>query len=196
MTRRCEMPEVRLNLYQADREFQIEIGSGGFVFGYRLLGPKFDGSSRLIKSVILSDRDKEEIVGYVNPDAKAVEEERDGLKVENAALKFYRTAEGRRRSELYAAKVDANWCLKKENEALRKELATWKAAWATEDGAVKKLEGELADLRAWKESALLVESEWDVQAVGREIGVDLGESIRPQILPYIKRLKATLKNIR
>jgi hypothetical protein len=67
------MQEVRLNLYQCDREFQIEIGGGGF--GYRLLGPKFDGSSRLIKSVILSDRDKEEIIGYVKPDARAIEEE-------------------------------------------------------------------------------------------------------------------------
>ena len=76
------MQEVRLNLYQADREFQVEIGGGGF--GYRLLGPKFDGSSRLIKSVILSDRDKEEIIGYVKPDAKAIEEERDRLKAELA----------------------------------------------------------------------------------------------------------------
>ena len=67
------MQEVRLNLYQCDREFQIEIDGGGF--GYRLLGPKFDGSSRLIKSVLLTDRDKEEIIGYVKPDAKAIEEE-------------------------------------------------------------------------------------------------------------------------
>jgi hypothetical protein len=71
------MPGVRLNLYQADREFQVEIGGDGS--GYRLLCPKFDGSSRLIKSVILSDRDKEEIIGYVKPDAKAIEEERNDM---------------------------------------------------------------------------------------------------------------------
>jgi hypothetical protein len=91
------MQEVRLNLYQCDREFQIEIGGGGF--GYRLLGPKFDGSSRLIKSVILSDRDKEEIIGYVKPDAKAIEEEladykaakeRDELEANNAKLRALR----------------------------------------------------------------------------------------------------------
>jgi len=69
------MMEIRLNLYQADRDFQVEIGGGGF--GYRLFGPKFDGSSRLIKSVILSERDKEEIVRFVKPDAQAVERERD-----------------------------------------------------------------------------------------------------------------------
>lgn len=70
--------EIRLNLYQADRDFQVEIGGGGF--GYRLFGPKFDGSSRLIKSVILSERDKEEIVRFVNPDAEAVERENGELK--------------------------------------------------------------------------------------------------------------------
>ena len=79
------MPEVRLNLYQADREFQVEIGGDGF--GYRLLGPKFDGSSRLIKSVILSDRDKEEIIGYVKPDAKAIEEELADYKAANASIR-------------------------------------------------------------------------------------------------------------
>ena len=61
---------------------------------------------------------------------------------------------------------------------------------------IAELRARVAELEAWKESALAIENLWDVQAVGREIGVDLGESIRPQILPYIKRLKATLKNIR
>ena len=79
------MQEVRLNLYQCDRGFQIEIGGGGF--GYRLLGPKFDGSSRLIKSVILSDRDKEEIIGYVKPDARALEEELADYKAANASIR-------------------------------------------------------------------------------------------------------------
>lgn len=61
---------------------------------------------------------------------------------------------------------------------------------------IAELNARVAELEAWKESALATENLWDVQAVGREIGVDLGEHIRPQILPYIKRLKATLKNIR
>ena len=80
------MSEVRLNLYQADREFQVEIGGGGF--GYRLFGPKFDGSSRLIKSVILSERDKEEIVRFVKPDAEAVERERDSADERARMLNF------------------------------------------------------------------------------------------------------------
>ena len=61
---------------------------------------------------------------------------------------------------------------------------------------IDRLRARIQELEAWKESALATENLWDVQAVGREIGVDLGESIRSQILPYIKRLKATLKNIR
>lgn len=78
--------EIRLNLYQADRDFQVEIGGGGF--GYRLFGPKFDGSSRLIKSVILSERDKEEIVRFVKPDAEAVERERDSADERARMLNF------------------------------------------------------------------------------------------------------------
>jgi hypothetical protein len=80
------MMEIRLNLYQADRDFQVEIGGGGF--GYRLFGPKFDGSSRLIKSVILSERDKEEIVRFVKPDAEAVERERDSADERARMLNF------------------------------------------------------------------------------------------------------------
>jgi hypothetical protein len=80
------MMEIRLNLYQADRDFQVEIGGGGF--GYRLFGPKFDGSSRLIKSVILSERDKEEIVRFVKPDAETVERERDSADERARMLNF------------------------------------------------------------------------------------------------------------
>jgi len=57
---------------------------------------------------------------------------------------------------------------------------------------IAELRARVAELEAWKESALAIENLWDVQAVGREIGVDLGEPIRSQILPYIKRLKAAL----
>ena len=105
------MQKVRLNLYQADREFQLEISACGS--GYRLFGPKFDGSSRLIKSVILSDRDKEEIVGYVKPDAKAIEEERDELK--SNLHKAY-SDESVRRYENYTA-------ISMENDRLKADLA-------------------------------------------------------------------------
>ena len=103
------MQEVRLNLYQADREFQVEIGGGGF--GYRLFGPKFDGSSRLIKSVILSDRDKEEIIGYVKPDARAIEEELADYKAANASIREELRCRIKERDKLEA-----------ENKRLKKEL--------------------------------------------------------------------------
>ena len=79
---------------------------------------------------------------------------------------------------------------------LEAERGHQEAAIAALEEANNSLAARVAELEAWKESALAIENLWDVQAVGREIGVDLGESIRPQILPYIKRLKATLKNIR
>ena len=114
------MSEVRLNLYQADREFQVEIGGGGF--GYRLLGPKFDGSSRLIKSVILSDRDKEEIIGYVKPDAKVIEDERDRLRAE------IRSWEGSRDGvmEIMEEMECANMTLRAELAEARREIEKMK----------------------------------------------------------------------
>lgn len=44
------------------------------------------------------------------------------------------------------------------------------------------------DLEAWKVAQLVVESQWDVQAVGRLIGCELGTDIRPQIQPAIEYL--------
>jgi hypothetical protein len=79
---------------------------------------------------------------------------------------------------------------------LEMERGHQEAAIAALEEANNSLAARVGELEAWKESALAIENLWDVQAVGREIGVDLGESIRSQILPYIKRLKATLKNIR
>ena len=79
---------------------------------------------------------------------------------------------------------------------LEMERGHQEAAIAALEEANNSLAARVAELEAWKESALATENLWDVQAVGREIGVDLGEPIRSQILPYIKRLKATLKNIR
>ena len=60
---------------------------------------------------------------------------------------------------------------------------------------IAELRARVAEFEAWKESALAIENLWDVQAVGREIGVDLGEPIRSQILPYIKRLKEENKRL-
>jgi hypothetical protein len=54
---------------------------------------------------------------------------------------------------------------------------------------------ELEELRAWKREALLVESTWNEQAVGRALGMTLGCSIRPRILEGIARLKGTIRGL-
>ena len=47
-------------------------------------------------------------------------------------------------------------------------------------------------IEAWKREQLAVEATWDIQAVGKLIGVGLGENIRPQIYPAIEKLTAEL----
>lgn len=51
-----------------------------------------------------------------------------------------------------------------------------------------RLAAENAELQAWKESAMQVESEWDEQAVGHLLGMRLGSSIRAGIQPAIEKL--------
>lgn len=51
---------------------------------------------------------------------------------------------------------------------------------------------ELGRLRRWKAEQMAVESSWDAQAVGTELGVVWGQAIRPQILPAILKLKIDL----
>lgn len=48
----------------------------------------------------------------------------------------------------------------------------------------------LEQLATWKRDMLYIESTWDNQAVGKALGVTLGQDIRPAILPGIERLKA------
>jgi len=59
-------------------------------------------------------------------------------------------------------------------------------------GENERLQSEIADLKRWKEDSLAVENQWDVQAVGNEIGLSLGKHIRQAILPFIKSLKQRL----
>jgi len=54
---------------------------------------------------------------------------------------------------------------------------------------VAAVQEELTQLRAWKESAMQVESEWDSQAVGKLLGIPLGASIRKNIAPKIKAMQ-------
>lgn len=55
------------------------------------------------------------------------------------------------------------------------------------------LAAKVAELEAWKESAMAVEAQWDDQAVARELGLPLGSSIRAGILPAVKALKSQLE---
>jgi F0F1-type ATP synthase membrane subunit b/b' len=53
----------------------------------------------------------------------------------------------------------------------------------------RKLERERDELANWKAEQMLVESQWDAQAVGRELGMTAGTDIRKNILPAIQQLK-------
>lgn len=52
-----------------------------------------------------------------------------------------------------------------------------------------RLERERNQLQRWKDEQMFVESQWDAQAVGRELGMVAGTDIRRNILPCIVELK-------
>ncbi len=54
----------------------------------------------------------------------------------------------------------------------------------------RELERELNGLAQWKESAMKVSSEMDIQAVGKLLKLGLGQNIYPQIEPKIRELIA------
>jgi hypothetical protein len=53
----------------------------------------------------------------------------------------------------------------------------------------RKLERERDEALQWKREQMLVESQWDVQAVAKELGMPAGTDIRKSILPAIQQLK-------
>lgn len=61
--------------------------------------------------------------------------------------------------------------------------------WSLDGGLALQVLRDLQRLRAWKAEALAVESEWDAQAVGALLGVELGASIRVAIQPGIATLQ-------
>lgn len=88
--------------------------------------------------------------------------------------------------------------------ALQAELEEGRRAWAESDEhknadelreANEKLVGEIAALQRWKDEALEVEASWDCQAVGKAIGTTLGGNIRKDILPFILKQKARIKEL-
>lgn len=60
---------------------------------------------------------------------------------------------------------------------------------------IARLKERIAELEAWKESELRVESEWDVQAVARVLNVPLGASIRRAIMLRVPVLVLALEMI-
>lgn len=57
-------------------------------------------------------------------------------------------------------------------------------------GQAATLETRVAELEAWKESALAVLNGIDLQSVGKELGLKPGADIGPAILPGIRALKS------
>lgn len=53
----------------------------------------------------------------------------------------------------------------------------------------KQFQAPTKDLEDWKESSLRVMKELNLQAIGYELGLKLGSSIAPQVLPEIMGLK-------
>jgi len=53
----------------------------------------------------------------------------------------------------------------------------------------RKLERERDELARWKREQMFVESQWDAQAVAKELGMPAGADIRKNILPAIQKLK-------
>lgn len=72
------------------------------------------------------------------------------------------------------------------------EKAIRAAIAATPESAAK----ELAELRAWKESALAVEREWDAQALATMLGAKLGQSCRKAIAEKVPALLSELAQLR
>jgi hypothetical protein len=66
-----------------------------------------------------------------------------------------------------------------------------KAVWGDKVPAdfARKLERERDNLTKWKEEQMFIESQWDAQAVAKELGMVVGADIRRNILPSIVRLK-------
>ncbi len=58
---------------------------------------------------------------------------------------------------------------------------------------LEKVKAERDDLARWKKEMLEVESMWDEQTVGKELGVPPGEIIRGKILEKIRELKEAAK---
>jgi hypothetical protein len=64
------------------------------------------------------------------------------------------------------------------------------------EAALAEREREIERLRAWKESATEVESEWDAQAIARMLGGIAGDSCRRVVAEKVPRLLSELASLR
>ncbi len=60
--------------------------------------------------------------------------------------------------------------------------------------AIIELTAQRDQLTSWKQQAITVLNEIDLQEIGKVLGVGLGESVGPHILPAIKKLTAELED--
>jgi hypothetical protein len=65
--------------------------------------------------------------------------------------------------------------------------------WA--EAEIATLRSQVEKLEQWKREQLVVESEWDAQAVGKELDLPWGASIHAGILPAVKALKARISDL-
>jgi uncharacterized protein YhaN len=77
------------------------------------------------------------------------------------------------------------------------ELLVGAEDWAIEQVTREReeLEAQNRNFQQWKESMLRLESEWDEQAVGRALGMTLGQPIRRNILPKIEEPKQHVREL-
>lgn len=66
----------------------------------------------------------------------------------------------------------------------------WRQGQDGDHSCARILRTRVVELKAWKESAQAVLDEIDLQAIGKELGVKLGDPIGPAILPGIRAIKA------
>ncbi len=59
----------------------------------------------------------------------------------------------------------------------------------------KTLLAHIANLENWKAEQIAVENEWDCQEVARELDMRPGSSIRKEIMPAIKAMKARIAEL-
>jgi len=76
------------------------------------------------------------------------------------------------------------------------EIAALKKQISEGDREFLALEAENGRLKAWKDSVMELESTWDIQAVSKALGIQLGQPIHPGILPGIEKLKAENKELK